>query len=172
MDSALETEVVQRATELLDVSVDVGKLGTALRGLNDHAKSVWESISAHKQQLEWEGTTVSRLKRRKEHLKALKQVFAQFDSMPLHLCLPSTRSHVAPLIYSRDRSVCSAGPYDVLLRSCIAESGQQHTGDTCTHPISADLLRNAAETDRGGSDSSSTVLSARPAGGIGVAQRS
>lgn len=85
VDNALEAEVVQRATELLDVSVDVGKLGTTLTDAHHQLSSIKESVLAHKKELEWEGTTVTRLRRRKEHMQSLEQVCY---NGPLNNCVP------------------------------------------------------------------------------------
>eukprot|EP00892_Ulva_mutabilis_P010260 jgi/Ulvmu1/7606/UM038_0031.1 len=77
VESSLEREVARRAPELLDVSIDVGKLGITLTGLRDDFNKVRESVHDRKQELEMESTTVSRLRRRKEHMQALERKLAE-----------------------------------------------------------------------------------------------
>lgn len=74
VDHALETEVLQRAADLLDASVDINRLGFSLRRLAAHVTSVRDSVHTHKQQLHCEVRSVTRLSRRKQHLMELKKV--------------------------------------------------------------------------------------------------
>lgn len=69
----MEAEVVERATDLLEVSVDVSRLGSGLKGLHDHVTTVRESVQIQKQQLHGERSTVNLLRRRKHRLRDLKQ---------------------------------------------------------------------------------------------------
>lgn len=74
VESALEAEVNARATELVDVSVDISRLGQAVKGLHSRALSIRGTVEANAQAKLWERDQLQLLKARKARWKEMQQV--------------------------------------------------------------------------------------------------
>jgi hypothetical protein len=70
----LGAEVTARATELVDVSLDIGWIGRAVKSVHERTTDVCEKVSRSAEDKRWEHETLQTLKLRKARWNSMQQV--------------------------------------------------------------------------------------------------
>lgn len=78
MEGALESEVTARAAELVDISIDIGRVGHAVKDVHERTTAVREGVSKTAEEKLWECETLQTLKSRKARWTAMQEVCVAF----------------------------------------------------------------------------------------------
>lgn len=74
MEAALEAEVSARAAELVDVSLDISRVGRAVQEVHKHTTAIREQVTKSADDKLWELETLQTLKLRKARWTSMQQV--------------------------------------------------------------------------------------------------